>query len=360
MFDKVIFLIISVLFPTIISCSDNTIDVKPPKDPRTYSWKADTISFPGFFQTIVYDMWGSSPKDVYAVGHASDNDGVMWHFDGNTWKDVVLSKLKGGQIEGTIDLRSVYGFSATDIYAVGSRIIGYNPNPPPTFESSQLIIHYDGTAWREISVINGGSLRDIQGSSSNNIMAGGRYNTLYSYNGSSWEKDSVNIKVPSGESFQIESVNPGTSISYLIGFRSFEDMSDLMYYFFEKTNNGWTKKDSSSFGKFGDELFRTNSGTLYSAGEGGVYKYQNSIWVNTLSNIHSYIYGIWGSNDDNIFAVGNRGAVYHYNGNNWQRIEELNDSQIDYWAVWTDGTEAFVAGSIFADGVQKTIVWHGK
>ena len=353
-------LILFLLVVLLESCKDKGIEVKPPKDPRTYIWTADTLGYPGSFQTLMYDMWGSSPKDVYAVGHNSQNRGLMWHFNGDVWTSVKLITSEGGQIEGAIDLTSIYGFSSTDIYAAGERIIGYNPNPPPTFIDSSLIIHYDGTAWRKVNVYNGSPLRDIQGSSASNIIAGGRYNTLYSFNGSAWQKDSINIQVPAGQSFHIESVNLGASVSYLVGYRSFEDMSDLTYYFFERVNSVWTKIDSTRFAKFGEELFRSPSGTLYSVGQGGVYKYVEHSWTNIFNITSAYIYGIWGTSDTNIFIAGNFGSVYHFNGTDWQRIEALNDSQTDYWTVWTDGTEAFVAGSIFADGVQKTIVWHGK
>lgn len=355
MFDKVIFLIISVLFPTIISCSDNTIDIKPPKDPRTYSWSKDTIWYSGTSQTLIYDIWGNSSKDVYFVGHSSRFDGNMWHYDGNNYTPVMLYQ--------PYELRSVYGFSATDIYAVGSRIIGYNPNPPPTFESSQLIIHYDGSTWREVNLDDGKSLINIYGNSSSDIWAGGQKNTLYHYDGSNWTKDSVNVSIPQGFEFQIGHISSHNSVTYL-GANSDNNQGISIYYLFKRINETWTAIDSFYAGSlienFGPVLNQSKINSFYSSGNWGVYKFNGSRWVNVLRISNSYISGMWGSNDDNIFAVGPFGTVYHYNGNNWQRIEELNDSQIDYWAVWTDGTEAFVAGSIFADGVQKTIVWHGK
>jgi hypothetical protein len=361
MLHKIIIVVLYVSFSIFNCCRDNTIEIKPVKDPRTYTWTVDTLGYPGSFQTLMYDMWGSSPKDVYVVGHNSSNgNGVMWRYDKNEWINVKLLKSEGGYIDGAIELTSIYGFSSTDIYAAGERIIGYNPNPPPTFIDSSLIIHYDGTAWKKVNVYNGSPLRDINGSSASNIIAGGRYNTLYNYNGNIWQKDSINIQVPFGKSFHIESVNLGASVSYLVGYRSFEDMSDLTYYFFERVNSVWTKIDSTSFAKFGEKLFRSPSGTLYSVGQGGVYKYEKLSWLNVFNITSAYIYGIWGTSDNNIFIAGNFGSVYHYNGTDWRRIEELNDPQIDYWAVWTDGTEAFVAGHIFAEGLQKTVIWHGK
>lgn len=91
MLNKIILMIAFTLSLFFDGCSDNIIEVKPPKDPRTYSWTADTLSYPGFFQTLVYDMWDSSANDVYAVGHASANDGVsgiMMEVVGMMWCSV--------------------------------------------------------------------------------------------------------------------------------------------------------------------------------------------------------------------------------------------------------------------------------
>ena len=363
MLHKIIIVVLYVFLSIFNSCSDNTIEIKPVKDPRTYTWTADTLGYPNSFQTLMYDMWGSSPKDVYAVGHNSQNSGLMWHFDGYKWTSVKLITSEGGQIDGAIDLKSIYGLSATDIYAVGSRILGYNPNPPPTFESSQLIIHYDGSAWREVNVDRGDRLVNIYGNSPSDIWSGGLKNTLYHYNGSRWIKDSVNISIPEGFDFQIGHFSSHNSTVYL-GANSNNNKGTSIYYLFKRTNNTWETIDSFYEGNtvenFGPVLNQSKIKSFYSSGNWGVYKYNGTSWDNILRTTNSYITGIWGSGDENLFAVGNRGTVYHYNGTDWKRIEELNDPQIDYWAVWTDGTEAFVAGSIFADGLQKTIVWHGK
>ncbi len=360
-FTRNFYTVILIIILLYTGCNDKGIEVKPVKDPRTYSWTADTIAYPGFFQTLMYDMWGSSPKDVYVVGHASDNDGVMWHFDGNSWIDIKLSVAKGGQIPGAFDLTSIYGFSSTDIYAAGERIIGYNPKPPPTFIDSSLIIHYDGIAWRKVNVFNGRLLGDIYGNSSE-IWAGGWEKKLYHYNGSRWETDSINVTVPEGYFFQVSSISSYNSNFYLIGNSTNNNTAESITYFYKRVNNTWTIQDlmtNSSGTKFGDRLNQSSVPNLYSIGSEGIYKYSNSSWDYFFPSTYP-INSMWGTSDKNIFAVGNGGRVYHFNGTDWKQIEELNDSQIDYFAVWTEGTEAFVAGSIFADGVQKTIVWHGK
>ncbi|MGH2567772.1 MAG: hypothetical protein ACRDGA_05490, partial [Bacteroidota bacterium] len=102
------------------SCTDYGIE--PIKDPRSYTWTIDTLAYPGSFQTAMRDIWGSSPTNVYVVGHNSDGFGKMFHFDGQEWKPVGLNPIEGGTIEGPIDLSAIHGFSRDNIWVVGQRI----------------------------------------------------------------------------------------------------------------------------------------------------------------------------------------------------------------------------------------------
>ena len=47
--------LIIILFIYLAGCkkSDNGIEVKPVKDPRTYTWTADTLGYPGAYQTLM-------------------------------------------------------------------------------------------------------------------------------------------------------------------------------------------------------------------------------------------------------------------------------------------------------------------
>jgi len=335
-------IILTIVFLTGCKKSDGVIDVQPVKDPRTYTWTADTLYYPGNFQTLMFDIWGSSPNDVYAVGWSSGSrNAVMWHYDGSKWINVLLP------VE-SFTLNSIYGFSSTDVYAAGGQK-----------RDSSFIIHYDGSSWKEEDIVSGNILSNIQGSSANNIWAAGNFNTLYHYDGSRWTRDSVVINVPVNQAFHILSVSAGNSGTYLTGHTSFVDLSDTKAYLLKRENSSWVKIDSS--GIYTYKLYRNSSGELYYAGSRGIFKNVGNQWTNVFTT-NQYIADMSASSSDNIFAAGQGGQnkIYHYNGTDWKEIEELSLPDADYWAVWTDGTEAFIAGYIYDAPYQKTVIWHGK
>ena len=80
-------------------------------------------------------VWGTSSEDLYVVGE----DATVWHRAGTTWA------LAPNPSKST--LLTVYGCSATDVYAVGG----------------QDVIHADGATWTEVGVtldnaVNGGGV----------------------------------------------------------------------------------------------------------------------------------------------------------------------------------------------------------
>ena len=354
------------LFLIIQGCKSNNslpLQPDPPKDPRTYTWTADTLAFPGSVQTLMRSIWGSSKNDVYIVGHNSRGFGHMWHYDGTSWTDVKLKVSQGGNISGSITLSAVYGFSANNIYAVGQHNSS-NPNPPPNFLFTSLIIHYNGSVWTEVSLPSvGGGLNAIYGDNSNNIWSGGE-DALYHYDGVKWMRDSILVTVPSGSFFQFASFASYNSNIYSIGLTIKSSTGEITEYLFKENNSNLAVIDSFQRiqgWKFGAELWTSSNGTLYSNGP-SLFKYNGTSWTNIFQGRGGLITNINGINDNNLFITGNNSLVFHFNGTDWKDIS-ANLSKITnavYFAVWTDGTEAFIIEQPQTGFPQKTVIWHGK
>lgn len=106
----------------------------------------------------LYDVWGSSTADVFAVGEG----GTILHFDGSSW-----AEMESGT---DVDLSAVWGTSATDLFAVGT---GGN------------IFRYDGNGWTSMASGTTQNLRAVAGTSSTDVYAGGQTALLH-FDGQAW------------------------------------------------------------------------------------------------------------------------------------------------------------------------------
>jgi len=347
-----------------LTCDKSPTGPEPLKDPRTYTWTIDTLAYPGSFQTAMRDIWGSSPNDVYVIGHNFLNYGLMWHFDGLRWTDVKLSTMQGGAIAGAIDLSAIYGFAANDIWAVGEHIFS-NPNPPPNLLDSSLIIHYDGVQWREQIVRPRRALWSISGSSPTDLWACGTDGTLYHYDRTEWEEDSVSVWVPQDGVFALWDIKAKSSSEvYMIGYVHQNSLGLTKQYFLMRQRNSWIIVDSSiaepghldiRFGTNG--LWVSPEGTLYSFGP-HIFRWTGSSWTKIYETMDA-LRRLGGTSDENIFAVGDFGKVLHYNGTDWFQLRQFEDLKVVYTAVWTNGDEVMIVG-FTVDYPQKTLILHGK
>jgi len=126
---------------------------------------------------ILRDIWGSSGTDVFAVG----SYGTILHYEGSSWEEMP---------SGTNALlKGIWGSSGTDVFAVGG---GFWPNG--------IIIHYNGDSWSggttfttssccsfnsTPGMVTEGEINDIWGSSSADVFAVGDGGLVLHYDGTS-------------------------------------------------------------------------------------------------------------------------------------------------------------------------------
>jgi hypothetical protein len=80
----------------------------------------------------IYDMWGSDPNHLWAVG----DSGLIYFWNGSVWrKQAVPQEVQA------MHLTSIFGFSANEVYVTGAGV----------FYGETVLMRYDGTQW---SVVN--------------------------------------------------------------------------------------------------------------------------------------------------------------------------------------------------------------
>ena len=332
------------------ACSNST---EPPineiKDPRKYTWTIDTLEYPGEFQTALTSIWGSSPSDVYAVGHCSDIKGQMWHFDGKQWESFYLP-FGVAYTPGR-----VYGFGKNDIWIGGDF-------PDSNSKISAFLIHYNGSTWNRVNLPDSGlGIESIGGFGPNNVWFGGTNGTLLHWDGISISREHLPIKIPYNADpfYNFISIAGGNSTGNYFFVRSPEYRSYLLRYF----QNNYTIIDSNSW--YRQKLWVSETGNIYQTGELGFYKWNGNGWDNLLPNQLITTAGIAATSENNIFIVGRKsdnGIVYHYNGTDFFLYENLQVPNVSLFDAWTDGKEVFILGVNYFDlnSTLKTIILHGK
>ncbi len=351
------------LLCTLAQC-DVGIEPEKRRSPREYRWSVETVSLPGELQQNIKSIWGTNGKNVYMVGHSAYGGGEMWHFDGTRWKPIKLGGSHGGPVTNTFSLSGIYGFSSNNIFVVGD--IGFR-------DSQALIVRYDGKTWRMQNLSHLGvtkGLATVWGLSSSQVWAGGGRGRalkgeILFFDGSIWRRDSISSSVP--EQIQVLSI-AGKSLNemYAIAVEIRPGQGGDMKYFLKREQNGvWIPVDSlqAGFQRFGNRLWTSPSGKLYSASIDGVFLWNGQQWkkVGDRSVQSGWRPVLFGSSDDNIFYLSSFG-LYHYNGTDWSLNQDAIFTMWGTWfytAGWTDGYEAFIT-AYKLDFPQHTIVLHGK
>jgi hypothetical protein len=135
-------------------------------------WRETRIAAPQ--NSNLAGVWGASATDVYAVGSRSTNnknssDAVIFHYDGRKWRELNWSSAANGWF------LKVTGASGSDIYLTGH--VG-NANWLD-------VLRYDGNVWRSTAFPNEANLKDIFVAPGNSVFASADVGLLH-YDGASW------------------------------------------------------------------------------------------------------------------------------------------------------------------------------
>jgi hypothetical protein len=118
-------------------------------------------------------VWASGPSDIWIGGDrpgSFEPQGIVLHWDGSTWTESFRRDYGS--------LHSVWGSSATDVYAVGA--IGGLGIPGTPYS---LGVHFDGTTWSDIGVP--ANPETAYGTSKSDVFIGGA-GGVWRFDGTSW------------------------------------------------------------------------------------------------------------------------------------------------------------------------------
>ena len=244
---------------------------------------------------------GYSENSILAVG----NYGTIILYNGTEWTNV------SGITEKT--LYGVWWASKNEAFAVGDK---------------GLILHFDGADWAIMDSGTTQRLRNIWGTSASDIFAVGESGTLLHYDGGSWKT----MTSPTPLTIQGIWGNSGSDV-YAVGGASASDTttgSFIIHYDGRQWTNQATLITPQRFhGVWG------NGSTVFTAGEAGAIfstETAGAQWTSMNSKTVETFRGLWGTSATDVYAVGDSGAILHYDGSAWS--PESSGTALRLFSIW--------------------------
>jgi len=295
--------------------------------------------FPEDSYSSLFDIWGSSSSDVYAVGncHSGPIDegySCIFHYDGDSWTEMEYLELHVGGVG------SIWGSSKDNIFAAGGDV-------------GNFITRYDGNEW---SIIYEPQMspRDLWGNSASDMFVVGnvstgipgtpQYGIVLHYDGNEWsniyrEKDtSLNGVWSSSDSgvYVIVRFSKEDSAHCKIIRYDGQDWKEVKAGTNDRITDIWGSSATAVF----ILILKYDSSSEFI--NSSIWHYDRKSWSEMETNIPEELRDIRGSSSNDVYAVG-KDAIYHYDGDSWSKMEM--DEPWDLWAVWApDKDEAFAVG----------------
>ena len=287
-------------------------------------WEIDTLGQPGNF---LNDIWGTDEYNVWAVGYVSllgDDLGIV-KWDGERWNP--FPSFDGVK-------QSIHGFNEQNIFVAG------------TFGAYGVIGRWDGSIWHVNNFLYDPlgtdtiwALHAVWGTSPDDVWAVGDKGTIVHWDGVEWKKvrSPVNLLL-----YDIW----GTSANNIYAIRiSLAQQSQLIHY----DGNNWIEiTDQLPAGERNfTSLWFDKGGTGYVVGNNVLY-YNGGSFNRIEVNQDKFLLRVRGRNSTDVFTVGQKGRVYHFNGIDWITYPELFDETpgMELRGVYVTETTVFAAGII--------------
>lgn len=140
-------------------------------------------------------------------------------------------------------------------------------------------------------------------------------NEIWHYNGTNWTKSLTSTESNYFKALTFISPNKGWAIG--------------SGYVYEYNGISWTKMTGTSFGSLSD-IVAFNEKNIWILGNGVVYHYDGNSWTKTTIAIGNGV-DLDAISENDIWALGSYGEVFHYNGTGWGLSGDLPSTYYEYY-----------------------------
>ncbi len=184
------------------------------------SWTVLTSPDPGSTLNVLSGVQATSGTDAWAVGAYSNGSGsrvLILHWNGSTW-----TQVKSPSPGSTAGLGAISVVSAGNAWAVGGYAIiaARGTGEPASTGNKTLILHWNGTAWKQAASPTpgaGGALAGVAATSAGNAWAAGdffdadgaEHSLILHWNGTAWKRQASPDLGTSSSLASISATSPG-------------------------------------------------------------------------------------------------------------------------------------------------------
>jgi len=267
-------------------------------------------------------VWGSAPNDYFAGGNA----GALLHFDGSRWSPVDSAK--------PFDVRRLYGRGPHDVWALG-------------VSWGEPLMHWDGATWSRPPTVVPSPRTGGFGEDGTPWVIDDR-GGVWRFDGARWQSRlPASCHADGCGWYTVRTASGGT----LTGRPSGAD---------------WDGTRTFNAPNFPDPTGRTFGGTreshflLLQYGTAPyVEVWHQGRWIEeplpdaaTPREQRPALRSIWGASDDDVWAVGDHGALIHFDGTAWTPFD--SGTRTDLADIWGTGHS-----DAWAVGDAALIHWDG-
>lgn len=314
-----------------------------------------TWSWPRPQGNQLHALWGSSAGDVWAVGDL----GSTLHYDGVSWTPSLNPTNRS--------LRAVWGSGSTDVWAVGD---------------GGTISHFNGAFWSGVISPTTADLTGVWGSASNDVWAAGNGVILHNTNGSwvtSWTGTARLAAIWGAAASAIwaagtdPSSGQGVFLRYsaAAGWQTVQTVAEpIQALWGTSATDGWAAGSAGgiyqlagstwSLGPAGAEAANLVAGwssgqsESWTAGGPSVQRFQGTSWSMAHPPGSFNVRALWGTAPTNLWAVGEGGAIFHWDGTSWSAFNGASATTTSLAAAW-----AASATAAWAVGENTLLRWDG-
>ena len=254
----------------------------------------DLVGTP-FAEVNLTDIWAHSTASdtaIWAVGNLASNSttGAILRSDGSTW-----DKVDEGWM---VHYGAVWGSALDDVYFVGTGVSTDLANTK-YWNGSTIDTFTIDIGWSELTSVHGTASDDVWAVLRQSMMS----NSVYRFQGTAWEAQTLPF-----------TTNP---------------LHDV-----------WAVQGTGFY-------------AVYAVGEdGAIYHYNGSNWIDeSIAGETDDFYGVWVSQTGQAWVVGQNGAIYHKSGTNWTLQNPPAGLERDLHDVWGSSDE-----NVFAVGAGGLIL----